>query len=47
MPPMSVTRIQKILEDANVKLANVLADPFVVSGQRMLKALLTRRDLFE
>jgi transposase len=33
-------RIQKILEDANVKLGNVLADVFGVSGQLMLEALL-------
>jgi transposase len=33
-------RVQKILEDANVKLASVLADPFGVSGQLMLEALL-------
>jgi hypothetical protein len=32
--------LQKILEDANVKLASVLADPFGVSGQLMLEALL-------
>lgn len=33
-------RIQKILEDANVKLGNVLSDVFGVSGQLMLDALL-------
>jgi transposase len=33
-------RIQKVLEDANVKLGNVLADVFGVSGQLMLEALL-------
>jgi transposase len=33
-------RVQKILEDANVKLGNVLADVFGVSGQLMLEALL-------
>jgi transposase len=33
-------RIQKVLEDANVKLCNVLSDLFGVSGQRMLSALL-------
>jgi transposase len=33
-------RIQKILEDANVKLASVLTDLFGVSGQAMLEALL-------
>jgi transposase len=33
-------RIQKVLEDANVKLGNVLTDVFGVSGQLMLNALL-------
>src|SRR4029077_5141800 len=33
-------RVQKVLEDANVKLGNVLADVFGVSGQLMLEALL-------
>src|SRR5689334_21428015 len=33
-------RVQKILEDANVKLGNVLSDVFGVSGQLMLDALL-------
>ena len=33
-------RIQKVLEDANVKLGNVLSDVFGVSGQLMLEALL-------
>jgi transposase len=33
-------RIQKVLEDANVKLGNVLSDLFGVSGQLMLDALL-------
>src|SRR5215472_9730351 len=33
-------RIQKVLEDANVKLGNVLSDIFGVSGQLMLEALL-------
>jgi transposase len=33
-------RVQKILEDANVKVASVLADPFGVSGQLILDALL-------
>jgi hypothetical protein len=31
-------RIQKVLEDANVKLGNVLSDVFGVSGQLMLEA---------
>ena len=33
-------RIQKVLEDANVKLASVLSDMFSGSGRRMLKALI-------
>ena len=33
-------RVQKILEDANVKLGNVLTDLFGVSGQLMLEAML-------
>ena len=33
-------RVEKILEDANVKLSSVLADLFGVSGQMMLEALL-------
>jgi len=33
-------RVQKVLEDANVKLGNVLTDLFGVSGQLMLEALL-------
>lgn len=33
-------RIQKVLEDANIKLGSVLTDVFGVSGQRMLQALI-------
>jgi len=33
-------RIQKVLEDANVKLASVVSDVFGESGRRMLKALI-------
>ena len=33
-------RVQKLLEQANVKIASVLSDVFGVSGQRMLLALL-------
>lgn len=33
-------RVQKVLEDANVKLSDVLSDVFGVSGQLMLEALL-------
>src|SRR5881296_1288581 len=33
-------RVQRILEDANVKIGNVLTDVFGMSGQAMLEALL-------
>ena len=33
-------RVQKVLEDANVKIGNVLSDVFGMSGQAMLEALL-------
>ncbi len=36
-------RVQKVLEDANIKLGSVLTDVFGASGQRMLSAL-TQRD---
>jgi transposase len=36
-------RVQKVLEDANVKLGNVLSDVFGSSGQAMLEALLENR----
>ena len=36
-------RAQKILEDANVKIGNVLTDVFGVSGQAMLEALLENK----
>src|SRR5437667_4938538 len=36
-------RVQKILEDANVKIGNVLSDVFGTSGQRMLEALLENK----
>jgi transposase len=32
-------RVQKMLEDANVKLASVVSDVFGESGERMLNAL--------
>lgn len=32
-------RVQKVLEDANIKLGSVLSDVFGVSGQKMLQAL--------
>jgi len=37
-------RVHKVLEDANVKLGNVLSDVFGVSGQLMLDALLEGKD---
>lgn len=36
-------RIQKILEEGNVKLGNVLSDLFGASGQAMLEALVENR----
>jgi len=36
-------RIQKVLEDANVKIGNVLSDVFGSSGQAMLEALLENK----
>jgi len=36
-------RVQKVLEDANVKIGNVLTDVFGMSGQAMLEALLENR----
>jgi transposase len=33
-------RVRRLLEEANIKLGNVLSDVFGVSGQRMLDALL-------
>ena len=36
-------RVQKILEDANVKIGNVLTDVFGVSGQSMLEALVENK----
>jgi transposase len=38
-------RIQKVLEDANIKLGSVLSDVFGVSGQRMLHALVKERQV--
>ena len=36
-------RVQKVLEDANVKIGNVLSDVFGMSGQAMLDALLENK----
>ena len=38
-------RIQKVLEDANIKLGSVLTDLFGVSGQRMLHALVENESI--
>lgn len=38
-------RIQKVLETANVKIGNIISDMFGVSGQEMLKALLSGHPL--
>ncbi|UYZ01798.1 hypothetical protein OJ967_15020 [Peribacillus frigoritolerans] len=44
-------RIHKILQDANIKLTSVLSDIFVVSGRRILEAILNgekiETDVFE
>src|ERR1044072_5458251 len=40
-------RVQKVLEEANVKLGSVLSDVFGVSGQLMLEALLDGRATVE
>lgn len=36
----AANRIQKVLEDANIKLASVASDPLGVSGREMLQALI-------
>jgi len=36
-------RVQKVLEDANVKIGNVLSDVFGISGEAMLEALLENK----
>jgi transposase len=38
-------RVQKILERANVKIANVVGDVFGVSGQQILDALMNRQEM--
>src|SRR5262249_35088522 len=35
-----VNRVQKVLEDANIKLASVASDPLGVSGRAMIRALI-------
>jgi transposase len=37
-------RIQKVLEDANVKLASVASDPLGVSGRAMIRAMIAGHD---
>jgi len=37
-------RVQKVLEDANLKLASVATDPLGVSGRAMLKAIIAGED---
>ena len=37
-------RIQKVLEDANIKLGSVASDVLGVSGRDMLRALIAGRD---
>src|SRR3989440_9797310 len=36
-------RVQKVLEDANIKIGNVLSDVFGMSGQAMLEALMENK----
>jgi transposase len=40
---MERNRVQRLLEEANIKLGNVLSDVFGVSGQHMLEALVKGR----
>jgi transposase len=37
-------RIQKVLEDANIKLASVASDPLGVSGRAMIRAMIAGQD---
>lgn len=39
-----VNRVQKVLEDANIKLASVATDVMGVSGRAMLQAIITGKD---
>jgi len=39
-----INRIQKVLEDANIKLASVVSDIMGVSGQAILMALLAGQE---
>jgi transposase len=39
-----VNRVQKVLEDANIKLASVASDPLGVSGRAMLRALIAGQE---
>jgi transposase len=40
----AVNRVQKVLEDANIKLAGVAADVLGVSGRAMIRSLIVGRD---
>src|SRR5947209_10110122 len=37
-------RVQKVLEDANIKLASVASDPLGASGRAMIRAMIAGRD---
>jgi transposase len=39
-----VNRVQKVLEDANIKLASVASDPLGVSGRAMLRAMIAGQE---
>ena len=39
-----VNRVQKVLEDSNIKLASVASDPLGVSGRAMIPAMIAGRD---
>jgi transposase len=40
----AANRVQKVLEDANIKLASVASDPLGVSGRAMIRALIDGRN---
>jgi transposase len=40
----AANRIQKVLEDANIKLASVASDPLGVSGRDMIRAMIAGQD---
>jgi transposase len=41
----TINRIQKVLEDANIKLASVASDVMGVSGRAMIQALIYRMNV--